>query len=79
MSKPIGHLIYDRDIDRFIFIGRLGYERPLHCGDTLSYLKSENPDVWFPTRIEYSDDWYLVDTDLKGNALLSLIVELNNP
>lgn len=75
MSKTVGTLSYNQVSDRFIITKQGEEVRELHCGDTLTVLVSDNPDNWVSTRIEYSDAWYLVGTNLKGDALIGLIIE----
>ena len=58
MTKKKGTLQYDRESDRFdIHFDDGKYYGGLHCGECLDVRLNE---VWVPTRIEMSEDWYLV-------------------
>ena len=53
-----GVLIYDNESGRMdIRFGLDDYYGGLHCGMTMEALIDGK---WIPTRIEMSDDWYLV-------------------
>ena len=53
MTKKKGTLQYDRESGRF----DIHFDDGLHCGECLDVRLNE---VWVPTRIEMSEDWYLV-------------------
>lgn len=53
-----GVMIYNEETDRMdIRFGLNDYYGGLHCGTTMEALIDGK---WIPTRIEMSDDWYLV-------------------
>lgn len=53
-----GVLIYDDASGRMdIWFGQDDYYGGLHCGTSIEVLADGK---WIPTRIEMSDDWYLV-------------------
>ena len=58
MTKKKGTLQYDRESGRFdIHFDDGKCYGGLHCGECLDVRLNE---VWVPTRIEMSEDWYLV-------------------
>lgn len=84
-----GKLIYDRSEDRLAIapdikndLDYMTYDYDnlyhLHCGDTLEVLRhiitDKVKDVWIPTRVEHSDDWYLIDLYKSGEIPQDLIV-----
>jgi hypothetical protein len=49
----------------------LWHDDGLHCGECVEiYINGE----WVVDRLEYSDEWYLVNSKLKGNSLEHLRV-----
>lgn len=67
-----GLLIYDDASDRMdIWFGPDNYYGGLHCGTTMEVLIDGR---WISTRIEISDDWYLVG--LSQYRLPGLIVRI---
>lgn len=52
------YLRYNYEADRFgVWDGSEWYIEGLHCGMTFAV---KYRGQWVPTRIEFSDDWYLV-------------------
>jgi hypothetical protein len=73
MSKDRGKLFYNNNNDRMgIKFNNGTIEDGLHCGNTFEVnIKGK----WIPTRIEMTDDWYLVG--IKGlNSLEGLEVRI---
>lgn len=67
-----GTLIYDAESDRMdIRFGLEDYYGGLNCGTCMDVLLNRK---WIPTRIEKSDDWYLVG--VKTRNLQGLRVRL---
>ena len=67
-----GVLVYDERSGRMdIRFGLEEYYGGLHCGTTMDVLVQNR---WIPTRIEMSDDWYLVV--IKTNILSGLRVRI---
>ncbi len=61
-----GILIYDYETERYdIRFGLEDYYGGLHCGECFDVFIN---GAWKSTRIEFSNDWYLVSikTDLQG-------------
>ena len=68
-NKRAGNLFYDAEIGRYDI--RFDLERfygGLHCGECFE-VSSGIDGVWLPTRIEYSDGWYLVDLKIRLDGL----------
>ena len=64
MKKYTGTLIYNKLLDRVDVVYNDGTnEGGLHCGVCFDVKVSGK---YKPTRIEKSDEWYLVDTDIYG-------------
>lgn len=67
-----GNLIYDKESGRMdIRFGLEKYYGGLHCGECMDVLID---DKWVPTRIEMSDDWYLVG--IRTDDLIGLRVRI---
>ena len=67
-----GILVYDEATERMdIRFGLNDYYGSLHCGTTMEALVDGK---WIPTRIEMSDDWYLVG--LSKHRLSGLTVRI---
>ncbi len=67
-----GVLIYNDESSHIdIQFGLDDYYGGLHCGTTMDVLVN---DEWIPTRIEKSDDWYLIG--LSHYRLLGLTVRI---
>ncbi len=74
-----GKLGYNPETDRYgLLIADLWNIDGFHCGETFEYYDS-NKDEWIPTRIEMAwpeKEYYLVDTDFKGEDLEGLQIRL---
>ena len=72
-EKAIGYLGYNQENDRYgILYMDCWEDTGLHCGEVVEVLVN---DEWIQDRIEFSDDWYLVYSKLKGNDLEHLQVK----
>lgn len=65
-----GIMGYNRKTNRFgLLVMDLWEIAGFHCGDTIDVWNYDTRE-WIPTRIEMHDGiWYLVGTNLKGEAL----------
>jgi len=72
MDKITGVLHYNPDTDRMgITVADLWEVTGLYCGDLLDiWINGE----WILDRIELSNTWYLVNSNLKGSQLEGLEV-----
>lgn len=66
--KADGTLRYDAHRDRMDIVFPRGNYGGLHCGECFEVLVNGE---WVPTRIEMSNEWFLVGTGLKGVGCLS--------
>ena len=67
-----GVLVVDNESGRMdIRFGMEEYYGGLHCGECLDVLIDNE---WVPTRVEMSDDWYLVG--IHTNQLVGLTVRI---
>ena len=72
MDKQIGFLGYNLDNDRFGILSMdLWVDDGLHCGQCVEICLN---GVWVSDRLEFSDEWYLVNSKLKGDSLEHLKV-----
>ena len=68
-----GILVLNRVTDRYSINFDNGEYFELHCGDTFECSPELND--WIPVRIEYNDDWYLIDSgDNKITIFENMIV-----
>ena len=73
-----GIMGYNRKTNRFgLLVMDLWEITGFHCGDTIEVWDYDTRE-WIPTRMEKTHDgiWYLVGTDLKGEALEGLKVRV---
>lgn len=69
--KKYGTMFYNTNTDRFDIIFKDGTSHDLHCGDCFDvYIGG----IYYPTRIEMSNRWYLVG--IKGTKLEGLKVKM---
>lgn len=67
-----GKMFYNRQLDRMDIRFKNGSTYGgLHCGETMD---AKINDIWVPTRIEMSRDWYLIG--LKGLELDGMTVRI---
>lgn len=71
--KKTGFLGYNSDNDRFgiLSVMDLWIDKGLHCGEHVEVFVNGS---WVEDRIEFSNEWYLVGSNLKGDELERLKV-----
>jgi len=67
-----GELIYSQELDRLdIKTESADTIGGLHCGECIEVLLD---GVWYPSRVEYGDDWYLYNLYEAGKIPQGLYV-----